>query len=184
MNEIWFALWFFLPAGISNVGPTLTSRIKPLNFLYKPLDFGVKFRGKRLFGDNKTWLGLIGGVVFATIIIYLQRYGFNHSSWLRTISGKVDYDRSKIMLLGPLMGFGALAGDAIESFFKRQFDVKPGNAWIPFDQIDYIVGGLLLSLPIITLNWKDYLYIFIIWVLIHLIFSYLGYLMGLKKKPI
>ncbi len=153
INDIWFALWFFLPAGISNVSPTFTHRIKPLNILYKPLDFGAKFKGKRVFGDNKTWLGLISGIIFATIVIYLQRYGFNHSEWIRAISGKVDYDLPKMLLLGPLMGFGALAGDAIESFFKRQVGIKPGRTWIPFDQIDYIVGGILLSLPIIVLSW-------------------------------
>jgi CDP-2,3-bis-(O-geranylgeranyl)-sn-glycerol synthase len=184
MHNIWFALWFFSPAGIANLSPTLTSRIKALKFLYKPLDFGSEFRDKRIFGDNKTWLGLIGGIIFGTITIYLQRYGFNHSEWLRSISGKVDYDQTKILLLGPLMGFGALAGDAVESFFKRQIGIKPGRTWFPFDQIDYIVGGLLLSLPIIILNWSDYFYVLIVWVLIHILFSYIGYLIGFKKSRI
>jgi CDP-2,3-bis-(O-geranylgeranyl)-sn-glycerol synthase len=82
------------------------------------------------------------------------------------------------------MGFGALLGDAIESFFKRQARVKPGNTWFPFDQIDYIIGGLLFSLPVITLGVKYYFLILVVWLLLHLISSYIGYLLGLKTKPI
>lgn len=184
MHNIWFALWFFLPAGIANVSPALSAQVIFLRFLYKPLDFGKKLHGKRIFGDSKTWLGLITGVVLATIVIYLQKYGFNHSEWLRNISGSVNYNESKILLLGPLMGFGALAGDAIESFFKRQVGIKPGHTWIPYDQIDYIIGGLILSLPIIILSWTNYFFILIFWVIIHLIFSYIGYLVGIKARPI
>ncbi len=184
MNEIWFALWFFLPAGIANVSPIFTTKIKFLSSLLKPLDFGMKYRGKRIFGDNKTWLGLIGGVIFGLIVIRLQKYGYNHSDWINTISGKINYNDPKILLLGPLLGFGALAGDATESFFKRQAGVKPGHSWVPFDQIDYIVGGLLLSLPIVILSWTNYLSILIVWVLIHLLSSYFGYLIGLKARPI
>lgn len=184
MNHIWFAIWFFLPAGLANASPVFATRIKLLNFLYKPLDFGAKFRGKRIFGENKTWLGLVFGIIVGFFVIWLQRYGYNHSEWIRTISLNVNYSESKIILLGPLMGFGALAGDAAESFFKRQVGVKPGSTWFPFDQLDYILGGLILSLPIVILKWYEYLLIIAIWILIHLISSYVGYLTRLKAKPI
>ena len=184
MHNIWFALWFFLPGGIANASPVFAKRISFLHRLYKPLDFGKKFRGKAILGQNKTWLGLIFAVFIGLIVIALQKYGFENSEWLRTVSGSVNYSKNTIWLLGPLMAFGALFGDAIESFFKRQLNVASGDSWFPFDQIDYVIGGLLFSLIIVRLSIFEYLLILIIWLLMHLISSYIGYLVGPKNKPI
>ena len=41
--------------------------------------------------------------------------------------------------------FGALGGDVIESFFKRRAGRNRGEDWIPFDQIDFILGVLFFS---------------------------------------
>ncbi len=184
MNNVLFAIWFFLPAGVANASPLFASKIGFLRFLYKPLDFGQKFRGRRIFGDNKTWLGLGFAILMGFVVIVLQKYGYNHSQFVRTISENVDYNAPKIFWLGPLFGFGALFGDAIESFFKRQFNVKPGYSWFPFDQIDYILGGLIFSLPIVMLGILKYILIIVVWIFVHLISSYLGYLFGLKSRPI
>jgi len=40
---------------------------------------------------------------------------------------------------------GALLGDIVESFFKRRMGKERGEDWIPFDQLDFVVGALLLS---------------------------------------
>src|ERR1035438_2296195 len=149
MHNILFSLWFFLPGGIANASPVFVSRISFLKWLYIPLDFGKKFRKRRIFGDNKTWLGILFAISTAFVVIAFQKYGYDHSQWLRTVSGAVDYSQPIIWWLGPLLGLGALLGDALESFFKRQIGIKPGHSWFPFDQIDYILGGLLLSLLVI-----------------------------------
>jgi CDP-2,3-bis-(O-geranylgeranyl)-sn-glycerol synthase len=39
------------------------------------------------------------------------------------------------------MAFGALAGDAVKSFFKRQIGIAPGHRWLGPDQLDFIVGA-------------------------------------------
>jgi len=36
-------------------------------------------------------------------------------------------------------------GDIIESFFKRRIGKKRGESWVPFDQLDFILGVLLFS---------------------------------------
>jgi CDP-2,3-bis-(O-geranylgeranyl)-sn-glycerol synthase len=41
--------------------------------------------------------------------------------------------------------FGALLGDVIESFFKRRVGKDRGQDWIPFDQLDFLVGALIFS---------------------------------------
>ena len=46
--------------------------------------------------------------------------------------------------IGLLLGSGALIGDAVKSFFKRKEGIKPGNRFIPWDQLDYSIGSLVL----------------------------------------
>jgi hypothetical protein len=48
---------------------------------------------------------------------------------------------------GLRFGFGAVAGDAAKSFFKRRLAIAPGSPWIPFDQLDFAVGALVLVGP-------------------------------------
>ncbi|MDQ5884847.1 MAG: CDP-2,3-bis-(O-geranylgeranyl)-sn-glycerol synthase, partial [Patescibacteria group bacterium] len=81
-------------------------------------------------------------------------------------------------------GIGALFGDAIESFFKRQRGIKPGDGWFPFDQTDYIIGGALATMPFIKLSILQYFILIIIWLIIHLIASFIGFKLHLKEKPI
>jgi CDP-2,3-bis-(O-geranylgeranyl)-sn-glycerol synthase len=86
--------------------------------------------------------------------------------------------------MGASMGFGALAGDAIKSFFKRQMSVPSGESWFPFDQIDYIVGGLIMSVPFVQLKLSEYIIISIVWFVIHPIATFIGWLLKLKDSPI
>jgi hypothetical protein len=79
-----------------------------------------------------------------------------------------------------------LAGDAVASFLKRQRDIPAGSSWIPVDQTDYIIGGLIMIYPLIPdqLTTTIALLTIAIYMLLHVVVSYFGYLLGLKKKPI
>jgi CDP-2,3-bis-(O-geranylgeranyl)-sn-glycerol synthase len=83
-----------------------------------------------------------------------------------------------------LLSFGALFGDMVKSFFKRQLGVASGKSWFPFDQIDYIVGGLAFSAIVVRLEATQYISVLVVWFALHLISSYIGYLLKLKKDPI
>ena len=139
------------------------------------MDFGKSYRGKRIFGDNKRWRGLAVGTLLAGLTsgleVSLQRgIGTNHLIIA--------------VLLGIIMGVGALIGDAVASFFKRQFGIKPGHSWFPFDQIDYIIGGILFSYPFVRFTGQEILAIFGIFFGLHLLISYVGYLLKFKDAPI
>ena len=43
--------------------------------------------------------------------------------------------------LGLRFGIGAMAGDSIKSFFKRRTNIPPDEPWIPFDEVDFALGG-------------------------------------------
>lgn len=164
---------FFLPAGIANATPVLANKIPIIKDWKTPLDFGLSWHDKRLLGNNKTWRGLFTGSLVAGLTAL-------------ALSPVVDYDRSLIITfgLGLLMGFGALLGDAVESIIKRRRGIPSGHSWFPFDQIDYIIGGLLLIAPFANLSLNSLAMIFVTFFGLHLITAYLAYLLGLKDRPI
>ena len=147
------------------------------------MDFGKSWRGKRIFGANKTWRGLIIGIAVATIIVGFEKFAYLHSDWVRSFV-PYDYGNANFWLLGPLLGAGALFGDAVESFIKRQLNRPPGTTWFPFDQIDYIIGGLLFSMLVVELSLAEYALIAVLWFGLHMLGSTFGFLVGIKDKPI
>jgi CDP-2,3-bis-(O-geranylgeranyl)-sn-glycerol synthase len=183
METILFALWFFLPAGVANAAPILAARVPYLADWDIPIDFGQMYRGKRIFGSHKTWRGIAAGILIAIFIVWLQQQ-IADSYQLTFLEGRDGYLGTSAAILGFLFGFGALMGDALKSFAKRQFNINPGKAWFPFDQLDYIIGGCLATSIVVRLTLVEYLSIIIVWFVLHLIFSYLGYLLKLKSTPV
>jgi len=184
IQDILFAIWFLLPAAMSNAVPILAAAIPFLKKFDAPIDAGKTWRGYRLLGPHKTWRGIISGIIIATIALWVQQMLFNHFEWAQYLAGDVNYAALPVLILGPLFAIGALGGDAIESFFKRQKNISSGGAWVPFDQLDYIIGSVIVSLFFVILPPLQYVWIFVVWFLGHLLASYIGYKLGLKKDPI
>lgn len=182
IGSVLFPLWFFLPAGVANMAPVFAAKIPVLSSLDTPLDGGLKLNGKRIFGDHKTVRGLISGILLAILFVWLQQVLYTaQPSWFGW--SELDYRFVNPLIVGFLLGFGALGGDALKSFFKRQLGVKPGDSWFPFDQIDYILGAIIITAGIITLPFVFYLFSILLWICLHLVVSYIGFLLKLKEKP-
>ncbi len=134
------ALWLVLPAYIANASALLLGG-------GTPIDLGKTWKdGRRILGDGKTWRGLIigafvgmtGGFGLSVVAIYANNSDF-------AFLGLSDFGRFPLMI--PIIGgicFGALFGDIFESFLKRRRGKKQGEDWIPFDQLDFIIGALVL----------------------------------------
>jgi CDP-2,3-bis-(O-geranylgeranyl)-sn-glycerol synthase len=183
-NDILFALWFFLPAGAANVMPIFVAKMPFLRKFEAPMDFGKTYRGKRIFGAHKTWRGLISGIIAGTLTLWLQQHLFVESSWVRSFADAVDYPNLPTLLMGPMFAIGALGGDAIESFFKRQRGVAPGKGWFPFDQTDFIIGGAIATMPFVSLTIWQYAWLLILWLGVHVLSTIAGYFLRLKDSPI
>jgi CDP-2,3-bis-(O-geranylgeranyl)-sn-glycerol synthase len=134
------AFWLILPAYIANASALLLGG-------GLPIDFGKKWNdGNRILGDGKTWRGLFIG----TFIGMTAGFGF---SVVSKYAFNIDFpirinDFTGFPLMIPILFslcFGALIGDIIESFFKRRIGKNRGENWIPFDQIDFILGVLFFS---------------------------------------
>lgn len=185
LHTILLSLWFFLPAGIGNVTPIFAARLPILKNFNAPLDAGLSIDGARLLGSHKTWRGLITGTLMATLAFWLEQQAVAHSAFFQSVASDTwTPTLLPLWLLGPLLGLGALLGDAIESFFKRRSHIAPGHSWFPYDQIDFILGAMVLSSLVIMPSIGVYAVGIVLWTVIQLIAQYIGYWLGLKERPI
>jgi len=166
-----------MPAAFGNMAPII---IKWIPFLKSPIDFGVKVRGKRLFGKNKTWRGLVGAIVLGIVVAYIQKLLFQFDV-MKSIS-IVNYDSISIILLGALLGFGAMVGDLVESFVKRQIDLKPGARLIFWDQTDWVIGSLIFASFYVALTSQIAITAIISFFVLHIIVKHVAYYSGVEDK--
>lgn len=137
------ALWLFLPAYMANMAPVFAAKVVPR--WNARIDGGrVWSDGRPVLGSGKTWRGLWAGAFLGAATAAVQSlarhtrldladFAFAEAGW----AGPV--------VLGFALGLGALVGDTAKSFFKRRRDRPQGAPWVPFDQLDFVVGGLLLA---------------------------------------
>jgi CDP-2,3-bis-(O-geranylgeranyl)-sn-glycerol synthase len=182
-ESIFFSLWFFAPAGFANLAAFLAGKFRILKKFNYPVDCYKKIRGKRVLGNHKTFRGFVAAIVIGILFCTIQVWLYEHFSFIRQLVS-LNYTEVNPIILGSLLGFGALFGDSIKSFFKRLKNISPGESWFPFDQIDYIVGGVAFSLLYIRLPFANYIILFIVWFLIHPLITFIGYLFRLRRQPI
>ncbi|MHA1827416.1 MAG: CDP-archaeol synthase [Candidatus Heimdallarchaeaceae archaeon] len=175
---------FLLDAGLAIVFafPILTSNAVPhvLGGGY-PLDaYKLFFDKRRIFGDHKTIQGLLTGILagFLTGVaiwvlssqFMLERYGhlgFVFPFWL-----------------GLFMGFGCNFGDVFGSFLKRRLKIKSGGSFPVFDQMGYIIFGLLWSWPFFKfIPWQFWITLVVGAPIIHISANVIGYFLGIKDVP-
>lgn len=183
MYSLIFALWFFLPAGVANVTPIFAAHIPILKKFDYPCDFHRSLRGKRIFGGHKTIRGFVTGVALGTLTALMQGMIVSSLPVLPYML-PTSYLSTNMLVLGLLLSVGALSGDMLKSFFKRRAHIAAGSTWIPFDQIDYVLGALLLSLFVLRFSLVFYLTVLILWFGIHIGSTFLGYFLHLKDRPL
>jgi len=169
--EIGYALYFIFPAYCANAAPVIFGG-------GQPIDFGKLFwDGKPILGSHKTLRGFFSGLVVGTFVGFLQTLLFQYV--LFQYDARFRYD----VLLGFMLSLGALVGDLIESFIKRRLDLPPGSSLPVADQLDFVAGAFLFSLPVSPL--PSLLTIVIIVVVtppVHFLTNVLADLLGVKRK--
>lgn len=174
-------LWFAFPACVANTMPVFASRYNWLQNLNLPIDGGRTYRSVQILGENKTWRGVVVGVIFGAITGLLQHILYRFE-WIQMISIESYESITYSLLLGSLLGFGALLGDAVKSFFKRRLHVAAGASWKPFDQIDSIIGAFVVTLPIATFTLMHVVIGVISFGILSYITSAIGVGLGIKKS--
>jgi CDP-2,3-bis-(O-geranylgeranyl)-sn-glycerol synthase len=134
------------------------------------------FDGKPLFGSHKTIRGFLAGIIVGTLVGLAQTLLFE---WvLVQYSSQFQYS----ILLGFLLSLGALTGDLVESFFKRRLNCAPGSSLPVADQIDFILGASIFSIPVLPPSFLRFLIILLITIPIHLLTNLGAALMNMKNK--
>jgi len=128
MAHVLKLVYLMLPAYLANMAPLFTRFWTGWN---RPIS-------KKWLGDHKTIVGFGAGLIVAMAVVFFQSRITCHEPLL-------TYDRWPI--LGLAFGFGTMGGDSLKSFVKRQIGIAPGRPWIPMDQLDFVIGSLLLILP-------------------------------------
>ncbi len=178
MSEYVLILYAGLPAFLANMAPVLATKYGWLSFFDQPVDQHKTFRGKPIFGPHKTIRGFIVGGIAGLIIGIIQ--------YLLHIQSLLDFPlairgTNSIIIFGILGAIGALIGDMIESFFKRQIGIKSGRPLIPFDQTDYIIGFVLLTWPLVVWELQQVLVLLVAALIMNPLTNLIGYTLGIKK---
>ncbi len=165
---------FIIPAYIANSSPVI------LGGLY-PIDSGkLFFDKKRIFGDGKTWFGLIGGF-FCGVLSSILLYELLSSSSFDLFASKPHY----YLAVGILLSAGTLMGDLFGSFLKRRFGARWGESTF-LDQLTFLAGALLFCYPLgFTIIYQplNVLFLVIFTYFIHRFANTFAHYIGIKKVP-
>jgi len=156
----------------------------------RPVDGGRHFRGKRIFGENKTFRGFVGMGLAAGISFYIfGSFAGNLPVWIA--GGMWDLSPMNYALLGVWCGIGFMAGELPNSFVKRQLQIPPGCAaesrgyclvFFVVDHMDSLLGALLVMSMVVPVPWKTWVYLLLVGPMIHLGFSALLFLFKGKRR--
>jgi CDP-2,3-bis-(O-geranylgeranyl)-sn-glycerol synthase len=168
------ASWLMLPAYLAN----------PTAVVFgggTPIDLGKNWRdGRRIFGDGKTFRGLIGGTACGVIIGLIQ---------MQVTS--LQYLGTFTFLSIFMLSFGALIGDMTKSFFKRRLGYERGAEFPLVDQLDFVAGAWILTYAFDPV-WFSKNFLAAPWImvtvvlltpLLHRLTNIIGYYARLKKEP-
>ena len=169
------ALWLYLPIGLANMAPVFFRKAK---FLAIPIDFKFVFSKEPLFGSHKTWRGLVTATLTGGLAFWLQQYLYQFSSFQKI--SLIEYPAFPVWT-GFMVGLGVILGDLVKSFFKRRLRIQPGHHWIIFDQIDYIIGGLVFYSFFVSFSWQIVVIIFAFGFLLTVLTNHLGFYLKIKE---
>ena len=168
-------LYFILPAYFANGGALVFGGGTPIDFEKSDSN------GVRWVGDGVTWRGMVVGTIIGIITGAVQGYiAPMILPYIGSTLAPVVTSTSNGALIGFLLGFGALLGDAIGSFLKRRLGIGRGEPAPILDQLDFIIVALILVSPVIELNWIFIVLALLLTLFIHLLTNTCAYLLGLK----
>jgi len=154
------SLKFMFPAYCANAVPVIVGG-------GRPLDGGKSFfDGKPILGKNKTLRGFFFGLAVGIIVGLIESMLFGYPKLFSVLS--------------PL---GGLVGDLTGAFVKRRLGIAPGGLLPVIDQIDFVVGAIVFSLPLMIIYWQLAAAVLIITPPIHLFTNFVAYKLKLKRNP-
>jgi len=159
------------------MAPVLAARLFPK--LDTPVDLGASLRRRRIFGAHKTFRGLVAGTVAGALTLGAQAMLAEQLPLLSALS-LIRLTGAGLLAGGALLGLGALLGDLVKSFFKRQVGIDPGRPWLPWDQVDWILGTLAAARVLTPVPVGVLVAAVLLGLALHLLAKGAGYLLGIN----
>ena len=111
-------LWLAIPVIVSGLVHLAVLKLDLMPALRRmPIDGGATFRGRRLFGDNKTWRGAV--VTITTMTVTAWALAKIHACCF-ALPTLVPFAETHPVAWGLLLGTGYILGELPNSFVKRQ----------------------------------------------------------------
>lgn len=188
MKELLSVSYLFSPLLLGLATHGLCIKFNWLSSLCRPLDKGRTFRGKPIFGANKSYRGIVAVGLGTAIGFSLQAVFFHHSALIRSIE-LLDYTFPKSSIVGFLLGVAAMLSELPNSFIKRQLEIAPGHSanggmgliFYAFDQIDFLVGAWLILALFISITFERVFWSLIFLFISHQIMTSVGYSLGMRS---
>ena len=182
-----------LPVIVSGVANMAWCRSDILKAAKRPLDNGkCFFDGKRIFGDNKTWKGVIGYVVFNAVFCVIWGMICKAASMESLDFFYVNRENTAAynVMIGMLLGLAYSVFELPNSFMKRRLGITPGKTvngfykafFVFLDQADSIFGCALVVWMFYDLGIWIYLLYVLIGAVTHIVFNMLLYLAKKQKN--
>lgn len=179
-------------AGIANM---VFCKYPTYPWLNIPMDSGrILSDKKRLFGQNKTWKGFIGMIVFGGLSQIIWGIVLKTVPSLESLNLFYDVYANSILTnlwIGLLLGSAYVVFELPNSFMKRRLEIEPGktakNQWKWFfvfiDQADSLLGCALVVALLIPISFSQFLGFIILGAGTHIVINQLLYVLKLRKNP-
>ena len=188
--KMYITLLSAIVAGLAN---SIFCKLNILSVLKKPIDNGKILKDKkRIFGNNKTWKGLIGYIILNTIfsIIFGFIWKYTKLEYLNYFYINHNNELLYNLLIGFLLGLFYALFELPNSFIKRRLGIKEGKTtkdiykvlFIFLDQADSIFGMALVVWMFYPLGIKLYLLFILVGALTHILLNMLLYFLHIRKN--
>jgi len=181
-------LWLAVPVIVSGLVHLMVMKLDLFPGLRAmPMDGRATFRGRRVFGDNKTWRGAVVTIVTVAVSAWVLARLDSCCLGLPTL---VPFAEDHPLRWGLLLGAGYIVGELPNSFAKRQLGIAPGASglgtagrvfWV-VDQLDSLAGMLLFIWPVWHPPLRLLLPLIAIMLIVHPLAAWVMVLFGLKKR--
>ena len=187
MREFLGVTYLLLPLLGGGIFHGLCMKYDWFAFLRRPIDGGWTFRGRPLFGANKTYRGPIGLGLGAGLVLGAQATILHRAPQLRSLE-LFDYGLVNGWMLGFLVGAVAMLAELPNSFMKRQLGIASGQAgrgilrvvFYVTDQVDVLLGAWVVFALVVDVRFSWVLVSLLLVLVVHQILTTVTYGLGMR----
>ncbi len=190
MIDIYITIMPVILGGIFNMMFTKTKLYKKYAY---PIDFKKNFvDGKRIFGNNKTWVGFLSMIVFCALTQII--WGAVCAIPYLNLNNELYYANFNTLtfnaLSGALLGFAYMVCELPNSFVKRRIGIKPGKTnsgvvgviFFVVDQFDSVIGTGIVIYLISNISFGKLLTYILVGGVTHIIVNLCLYALKIRKN--